>query len=193
MTQKKTELTKVDLPKAIWDAIYGCYLKKKSIDRKVFMKRYTARNPKDAGRIKELVDSYASQLESQPRGEQPIAGLTPAKGSKVSKVSAPVVTTAKKSSPQVHAQRPSPSTISQKKPPTAEASASVKKVREQVHLIAGRRAQASSSENSNSLNVADLPTNGDTNGVVNIRLQEFKEHLAGKLERPSGVTPPFPL
>ncbi|KAJ5197591.1 hypothetical protein N7449_008070 [Penicillium cf. viridicatum] len=160
-----------------------------SIDRKAFVKRYTARNPKNADRIKELVDSYASQLESQPRGEKPIAGLTPAQGSKVS---APVVTTSKQSSPQVHAQRPSPSTISQKKPPTAEASASVKKVREQVHPIAGRRAQASSSENSNNLNVADLPTNGDTNDVVNFRLQEFKEHLAGKLERPPDVTPSVP-
>lgn len=54
--KQKAELTDVDLRKAIWDAIYDCYLKKKSIDRKVFMTRYTARNPRKIGRIKELVD-----------------------------------------------------------------------------------------------------------------------------------------
>lgn len=101
-------------------------------------------------------------------GEKPIAGLTPAHGSKVS---APVATTSKQSSAQAHAKLPSPSTSSQKKLPTSNASVSVKNVREQVHPIAGRRAQASSSDNSNNLNVADLPTNGDTNDVVNIRLQ----------------------
>ncbi|KAJ5372464.1 hypothetical protein N7517_004470 [Penicillium concentricum] len=178
MARKKTALAEVDLPKAIWAAIYDCYLKKKSIDREAFMKRYTAKNPKNADKIKKL-------LESQPKGEKPVAGLTPAQGSKAP---TPVSTTAKQSSPQVDAQRPSSSTVSQKKPPTAKASASAQKVPEKVHPITGHRAQASSSENSTNLNVADLPTND----VVNIRLQEFNEHLAGKIERAPGITPSLP-
>ncbi|CAI7667581.1 unnamed protein product [Penicillium discolor] len=163
MARKSEKWTTVLLRKAIGDAIYSRYLQKQPIDREAIKKTYLRKNPNQADFIRAFVDSYASQLELMPRSDNRIE----TQGStQVQSIPLSAPTLSQRS--QGQAQHPLSSDTSQQS---------------HSHLDAG----LDNSEAANSV------IDGDIGSIVNSRLQEFKDHLAGDLHRrETGASQSFP-
>ncbi|KAF4767458.1 hypothetical protein HAV15_009680 [Penicillium sp. str.  len=163
MAQKSEKWTQVLLRKAIGDAIYNRYLQNQPIDREAIKKTYLKKNPNQADFIRAFVDSYASQLELMPRSDNRIETQGSAQVQSIP-LSAPTLSQRS----QGQAQHPLSSDTGQQS---------------HSHLDAGR-------DNSEA---ASSVIDSDVGRIVNSRLQEFKDHLAGDLHRrETGASQSFP-
>ncbi|CAI7574429.1 unnamed protein product [Penicillium glandicola] len=166
MARKKSKWNEVLLTKAIGDAILTRHLQNKPIDREAIKKKYLTKCPKHSDLIRGLVEGYADQLKSKPRDDNTIERTQTV--TRVTDVSPPTPTPSHRTISQDRDQHPPTSSI-QTTPPTTIASGSVKG------------------------DIAELVTKSDTSRLVNIRLEDFKEDLAGITKvGNSVVTPSLP-
>ncbi|KAJ5346243.1 hypothetical protein N7452_004247 [Penicillium brevicompactum] len=163
MARKSKKWTEVLLRKAIGDAIYSRYLQNQPIDREAIKTKYLNKNQNQADFIRAFVDSYASQLELMSRS-----------GNRIET----------EGSAQVQSIPLSTPTLSQRSQGQAQ------------HPVSSDKGQQSHDRLDAALDnfeAANLVIDSDIGRIVNSRLQEFKDHLAGNLHRrETGTSQSFP-
>ncbi|KGO70397.1 hypothetical protein PITC_015100 [Penicillium italicum] len=165
MARKSKKWTEVLLRKAIGDAIYSRHLQNRPINQEAIKKKYLNKSPNQADFIRAFVDSYASQLEPISRSDNRIE---PPGSDQVQSIPLSAPTLSQRSLTQGQAQHPLSSDTAQQP---------------QSHLNAGL-------DNSEA---ANLVIDSNVGRIVNVRLQEFKDHLAGDLHRrETGASPSYP-